>query len=439
MNAHPAWPSDWPAGGVLFWFRNDLRLHDAPALCHAIAVARARHTWLLPVVLDDSAQTQATTAWGFARQGAHRRSFRQQGIAALAHALRRLGADLWVCDDAHPVPTLSDAMRQLQASELVCEDIAAPEEQATITALRQAGVRVTTVWQSTLYAPESLPMPLSQVPDTFTTFRRQLEAASCRESPPLATPPHWPTPPSRLNLPMPHTPTARLVVGDGGEASALAHLQSYCTRGLPYTYKSTRNHLMGQDSSSRWSPWLATGALSARQAMQAVRECEAERGATESTYWLWFELLWRDHFRWMLCKHGRLLYRPQGLRQDNTHALPPHRPAAFERWRHGETGIDLVDAGMRELGQTGWLSNRMRQIVASAWLHELRGDWRTGAAWFEHALIDFDPYSNQGNWAYMAGVGTDPRGGRRFNLQKQAEAHDPNGAYRQRWTRAAVM
>ena len=88
---------------------------------------------------------------------------------------------------------------------------------------------------------------------------------------------------------------------------------------------------------------------------------------------------------------------------------------------------------MRELGSTGYLSNRLRQIVASALIHELRGDWRAGAAWFEHCLIDFDVHSNQGNWAYIAGVGTDPRGGRHFNLDKQVREHDPNGAYRRRW------
>ncbi len=88
---------------------------------------------------------------------------------------------------------------------------------------------------------------------------------------------------------------------------------------------------------------------------------------------------------------------------------------------------------MRELRRTGYLSNRLRQIVASALIHEGQGDWRAGAAWFEHCLIDFDVHSNQGNWAYIAGVGTDPRGGRRFNLDKQTREHDPDGAYRRCW------
>ena len=232
--------------------------------------------------------------------------------------------------------------------------------------------------------------------------------------------------------------SAPTVAGHGGEAAALAHLARYCAQGLPHTYKATRNALMGFDHASRWSPWLASGALSARQAMAAIRRFEAERGANDSTDWLWFELLWRDHFRWMHVKHGAALYRARGLGPSPSRS-PQHSPAptqhlqGFERWCSGHTGQPLVDAGMRELAATGWLSNRMRQVVASYLIHDLGGDWRAGAAWCGHSLIDFDPCSNQGNWAYIAGRGTDPRGGRRFNTAKQTQDHDPHGHYRRMW------
>ena len=93
----------------------------------------------------------------------------------------------------------------------------------------------------------------------------------------------------------------------------------------------------------------------------------------------------------------------------------------------------MIDAGMRELGETGFLSNRMRQIVSSFWIYEMNGDWQAGAAWFESQLIDFDVYSNQGNWLYISGRGTDPRGGRAFNLIKQANEYDPEGIYQRMW------
>ena len=88
---------------------------------------------------------------------------------------------------------------------------------------------------------------------------------------------------------------------------------------------------------------------------------------------------------------------------------------------------------MRELFLTGYLSNRMRQIVASYLIYDLECDWRKGAQWFESQLIDYDVYSNQGNWLYIAGHGTDPRGGRAFNVSKQAQEYDADGEYRRRW------
>ncbi len=95
--------------------------------------------------------------------------------------------------------------------------------------------------------------------------------------------------------------------------------------------------------------------------------------------------------------------------------------------------MDIVDASMRELQATGWISNRARQLVASYLIYEAGLDWRLGAAWFESRLVDFDVASNWGNWAYIAGVGPDPRGGRIFNLELQAERYDPEHSYRKRW------
>jgi deoxyribodipyrimidine photo-lyase len=372
-----------------------------------------------------------------------------EGVAALATSLQALGTPLWV-RHANPVATLTDCVQQLRASELVCEAIPAPEELATVAALTPAcaawGSKVTPVWQSTLYAPEFLPVPPEQVPDTFTAFRHKLEASGATEAQPLPAVTEWPLAPDGV-LPVEHprTPTpadvrrqqpftgtegASTVAGHGSEAAALSHLARYCAKGLPRTYKTTRNALTGFDHSSRWSPWLASGALSARWAMAAIRQFEAEHGASDSTYWLWFELLWRDHFRWMHAKHGAALYRARGL---GSLPAPTHNVQGFQRWCGGRTGQPLVDAGMRELAATGWLSNRMRQIVASYLIHDLGGDWRAGAAWFEHMLIDFDTCSNQGNWAYIAGRGTDPRGGRRFNTDKHTQDHDPQGDYRRMW------
>jgi len=246
----------------------------------------------------------------------------------------------------------------------------------------------------------------------------------------------------RSSFPFAPTTSAHQDAPRAGEAGIQAHLQRYLSRALPHRYKATRNQLSGLDFSSKWSPWLAVGAVSAPQLMQALRGFEAECGANEGSHWLWVELLWREHFRLLQHKHGAALYRWRGLcdtalarERMSRHGSAPRGPESPQAhaWRTGHTGQPLVDAGMRELASTGWLSNPLRQIVASHLIHDLGVDWRVGAAWFENQLIDFDVHSNQGNWAYIAGVGTDPRGGRRFNLDKQTREHDPDGVYRRGW------
>ena len=110
-----------------------------------------------------------------------------------------------------------------------------------------------------------------------------------------------------------------------------------------------------------------------------------------------------------------------------------HNENNFEAWKNSETNQPLINAFMNELKQSGFISNRGRQIVASYFIYELKCDWRYGAAWFEEQLIDYDPCSNWGNWAYIAGVGNDPRGGRIFNIEKQADQFDKDFSYRNKW------
>ena len=429
---------------VLFWFRNDLRLHDHPALQAACA---GGHRHLLPVLcLPDAARD---SGWGFARMGPHRRAWWASAIDSLRRSLQGLDCPLLLCSEpaAIALPALA---RAVGADTIVCEAIEAPEEQAEVAALRAAGLTVRTIWQSSLLDPARLPWPVERLPPVFTAFRQAVEHAGLQPDLPLVAPaalPGWPAgvPEDRLRhqddalaafagtAPAPDPRSAfawRQSAWHGGEDAALEHLAQYLSRGLPTSYKRTRNGLTGLDYSSKWSPWLATGALSPRQAMALLRRFEAEQGASDGSYWLWFELLWRDYFRFLHLQHGRALYRAHGLGPPRE---TPHDPVRFATWCAGETGQPLVDAALRELAATGYLSNRLRQVAASFLVHDLACDWRAGAAWFEHHLLDYDVYSNQGNWLYISGRGTDPRGGRRFNPEQQAASYDPDGAHRRLW------
>jgi deoxyribodipyrimidine photo-lyase len=108
-------------------------------------------------------------------------------------------------------------------------------------------------------------------------------------------------------------------------------------------------------------------------------------------------------------------------------------PQRFKQWCNGKTPYPIVNACIHQLNKTGYLSNRGRQIVASCLVNELQIDWRCGAAYLEQQLIDYDVASNWGNWQYIAGVGCDPRGGRHFSLQKQAQSYDPKGVFIKKW------
>jgi deoxyribodipyrimidine photo-lyase len=438
---------------TLFWFRNDLRLYDQRALQQAIAHAQTHNQALLLVYVHEPMQDEPTS-WGFRRMGVYRRRFVADALQDLQISLKALGQQL-VLLHGSAADVLPACASLVQADTVFCEDIAAPEEEAQVQALINARLTVKALWQSSLIEPDELPFAAENMPQVFTEFRQRIESARLQPLTPLPAPNQLPAPPddnlntlpgwtdNAFTLLQAHTvdnvqedahPRSNFPYTQakcrGGEASALAHLQSYLTPPWPDRYKQTRNALQGQHTSSHWSPWLATGAVSARRIWADLHDYEQTHGSNDGTYWLWFELLWRDNFRMLHLQHGPQLYTARGL---STLPKPKHFPKDFQRWCSGQTGEAIVDAGMRELAATGFTSNRMRQIVASYLVHDLSCDWRAGAAWFESQLVDFDVCSNQGNWLYISGRGTDPRMGRRFNPTKQTQDHDPHGHYRKIW------
>jgi len=218
----------------------------------------------------------------------------------------------------------------------------------------------------------------------------------------------------------------------GGEMSALDRIQNYIWESDKVTtYKQTRNGLIGTDYSTKFSPWLAIGCLSPRLIYAEIKQYEKMNTANESTYWVTFELLWRDFFHFVGWKYGDNLFRETGIRGINKSWSKDMN--LFEKWKKGITGVPFIDANMRELLHTGWMSNRGRQNVASFLVKDLKLDWRLGAEWFESMLIDHDACSNYGNWNYAAGIGNDPREDRKFNIIKQSLDYDLNGDFISTW------
>ena len=133
----------------------------------------------------------------------------------------------------------------------------------------------------------------------------------------------------------------------------------------------------------------------------------------------------------MCLKAGNTVFQARGIR--GRQVIYKKDLELFRKWTNGKTGVPFVDANMREMAMTGWMSNRGRQNVASFLVKDLNLEWRLGAEWFESQLIDFDVCSNYGNWNYAAGIGNDPRQDRKFNIIKQGLDYDPSGDYVRMW------
>lgn len=432
--------SNSPRPRILIWYRRDLRLHDHQPLHHA----HQQNGEIIPLYCFDPREFK-TTSFGFPKTGAHRGQFLRESVADLRNRCQKRGGNLLV-RQGKPETIIPELCRQGKIDAVYWHREVTAEETTVENRLqkhlRAQGVTVKTFWGATLHDPQDLPFGIPQIPELFTQFRKAVEKEAAI-APALAAPSTLPALPPELEtgsiptlealgLCPPEGDRRGVLSFTGGETAALARLESYFWEGDRLkTYKQTRNGLLGADYSTKFSPWLALGCLSPRWVAAAVDRYETERIANDSTYWLIFELLWRDYFRWIAAKHGHQIFQAAGL-QGVPIPWKLHWPQ-FERWQAGETGIPFVDANMRELKSTGFMSNRGRQNVASFLTKNLGLDWRLGAEWFESQLIDYDVCSNWGNWNYGAGVGNDARGFRYFNIPKQARDYDPQGDYVRHW------
>ena len=422
---------------VIYWFRRDLRLDDNPSLTAAVNHARERGCRLLPVTVTPA--TAIDSPYGSLQRGETALAWAKQSQWALHAQLLTMGNGLHLVESLEGLRILA---QQTHAIAIYCESIPLPQEIAEVERLGAGAPWVVhTQLQSTLFDADDLPFASADVPLVFTAFKQAIERAGLRCAQPMDAITSMPPPPDSgladsVTVPTPisvaHVPSSSIGSDrTAGAVGAERHWQAYLDAKYPHRYFETRNQLSGKHFSSQLSIDLAWGTISPRRVIAMLDAFEAAEGESKSSYWLWFELMWREHFRWLHQRFGRQLFRARGLSETapKIHA----RNGNWLAWCEGRTGQGLVDAAMRELAATGFMSNRMRQIVASYWIHDLKGDWRAGAAWFESQLCDEDCFSNTGNWLYIAGLGSDPRGGRRFDPIKQTRDHDPKGAYQRLW------
>lgn len=393
---------------VVHWFRNDQRIVDHEILSNRDSCATLRCFYLHPP------KTQEVHPLGFPMIGKHRKKFLSESLIELENQLKKISIPFHI---VHHISELKE-LGLLEGDIITLQKLYGTEELTLERAVSSAFKGQPLSFDNySLANAEHLPFSITSIPAVFSSFRKKVEKYG-RFNEPIEIPK------------LPHTPIP--YQQKGGETHALQRLAYYFYEtNLLSTYKETRNGMVGTDFSSRLSPWLANGNISARSVYHFIQDYERKVGANSSTYWLFFELLWRDFFQFQLQKHGSKFFKRGGIQEKEI--AYRNNIDVFWKWINGTSGDELVDANMRELQSTGWMSNRGRQNVASYLVHDLNLNWRWGAAWMESQLIDYDPASNWGNWMYIAGVGNDPRPFRKFNTKGQAERYDSNREYRDLW------
>ncbi len=405
----------------LYWLRSDMRIQDNLALEQFKAECQSGLILWCPTK-------------SYHRAGEFRKSFIDDCLLQLTKSLE--AHKQFVIIETNGIGhVLNDYIQKhkiekvFYTSEFAVEEII--DENEVLSICKQNNIEVQSFDQNTLISEANLPFSLPDMPFVFTSFRKKVEA-DLKVNTLIQTSNKFPEP--LIDFANPITEDKSMLF-HGGEKAALERLQHYLWGSDSIqSYKETRNGLLDFDDSSKFSPWLSTGCISALKIYNEIKKYETEVCANDSTYWLFFELLWRDYFKFFSKKQGAKIFQERGVNGSRTteNKMSAVQIKFFNQWCSGKTPDDFVNANMLELKKTGWMSNRGRQNVASYLIHDLNVNWTMGASYFEKLLIDYDPDSNWGNWLYLSGQGSDPRS-RKFNTQKQANDYDSSGDYRRKW------
>jgi len=388
---------------VIAWFRRDLRLHDNAML----QAARAQDAEVIAAYCLPPEELFPHPDLCFSKMGNFRANFLRESLMELKEKLEAQGVPFFFFPE-NPEDALPRLAEHFGASHIFYSAEYAHnerEEEKALAAALPEGRHAVGIKQFTLFSEAHLPFPVADLPDVFTQFRKAVEKRSI-----------WKVQPEveevtgfkqidcekQAKIPIFFDDEA-LVEDDravlpfrGGEDAALARLEDYFwKKDALKNYKKTRNGLLGADYSSKFSAWLSLGCLSPRRVYYEVKRYEKNRIKNSSTYWLIFELLWRDYFQFVSLKYNEKLFLKTGLQGKDLKLR--NNETAFWRWAEGKTGNRFIDANMVELRQTGFMSNRGRQNVASYLVNDLGVNWTWGAAWFEHLLVDYEPAANWGN------------------------------------------
>lgn len=389
----------------LVWFKNDLRLHDNEALTKAIQECDE-----LIFCYSIEKSTFDKLDLGFRKCDINRFKFLEQSVLDLQNNLEKQGAHLIIGSES-AAQLLPELVEKYDISAIYAEEEYASEELALIEKIQSLVLAVNFhfYWGKTLYHKNDIPFSIADIPLTSKayripagkeaeprqTFKSPLEIKAVKKVKRTKFPSY-----QEFNFTKKEYDASKPFL-EGGETKALERLQYYTFQSELLTgYRWSRNRSQGLDYSSKFSPYLALGCISPREIFETVKEYEQIIKKNQSTWWLVFELVWRDYFTFKGMKFGDEIFKTKGYK--NKEIPFENNKENFKRWCDGKTGIPFVDAHMRQLNETGYMSNRGRVNCASYFVHDLNIDWTWGAAYFESKLIDYDVSSNWMNWHMQA-------------------------------------
>ena len=409
---------------AVHWFRNDLRLHDNAAL----SAASRRASELVPLFVLDPYLLERVHA------SPTRKRFLLECLRELAADLEKRGCPL-VIRRGDPVVEVPRLLGESGAELLTFNRDYSPYARRRDAAVRaKAGVAVEDYKDRVVFESGELRTGAGGAFVVYTPYRNAWEAALREERAPALRLPRGVAGIRSERFPIDDHIGASGDGADlppGGQAAARKRLKTFVARPIA-DYARDRDR-PAVDGTSRLSPYLRFGAISIRECVRQARAAAEDSRAVAAGARKWIdELVWRDFYAAILSEHPRVLRQP--FKRELSRVRWNDDEAGFRAWCDGGTGYPIVDAGMRQLRQTGWMHNRVRMIVASFLCKDLLIDWRRGERHFMRWLADGDPASNDGGWQWAASTGTDPQPYFRiFNPTLQGERYDPDGAYVRRF------
>ncbi len=404
----------------IWWIRRDLRIQRNPALEEALANSEA----VIPLYILDARL--------LSKKADKRLSFLFEAIASLDRDLREQGSQLWI-KSGDPATVLQEVVNQTGAEAVFAEADYSPYARQRDQQIAYS-LPLWLVHGLTIFPPGVVVKETGCPYTVFTHFSRVWKS--------LPLPGGITTQPLKNKIPSPQSIKLESVTlpaftsipnFPANEKAAQDRIDHFIASKL-YQYADLRDR-MDLDGTSRLSPYLRFGLLSplytVQRAMAAIDDAPDAKARLNAETWL-NELIWREFYISVLHHFPEVL--ESSFRRDLRNIKWRKEPHDFDLWKNGLTGYPVVDAGMRQLKESGWMHNRARMITASFLVKDLLINWQDGEAWFMENLIDGDPAANNGGWQWTSGVGTDAAPYFRiFNPVLQGEKFDPSGDYIRRW------